>query len=129
MLQNEVIVDGVEDGWAVQGRGFPVDVSAVPIGSPIAALQLSILYSFMSGEAYTFNGYPGHMIGYTDQAGIDFSRAGGNALLIDPPNIVIPFRFWCFGFILNPQTNLPWDLAEFTGLTALQFGPWVGEPS
>lgn len=129
MLENEVIVVGVEQGFPVQGRGFPVDVSAVPAGSPIAAVQLSILYSFMGGEIIAFNGYPARMIGYTGQLGTDFSLAGGNAVLADIPNIVIPFRFYEFGFILNPQTNLPWDLTEFTGLTALQFGPWVGEPS
>jgi hypothetical protein len=129
MLENQVIVDGVESGWPIQGRGFPVDVSGVPVGSPIAAVQLSILYSFMGGETIAFQGSPGHMIGYTGQSGPDFSRGSGNSVYASIPNIVIPFRFWCFGFILNPQTGLPWDLTEFTGSTALQFGPWVGEPS
>jgi hypothetical protein len=129
MLENEVIVAGIEQGFPIQGRGFPVDVSGVPAGSPIAALQLSILYSFMGGETVAFQGAPGRMIGYTGQSGTDFSRASGNSVYAYIPNIVIPFRFYEFGFILNPKTNLPWDLTEFTGSTALQFGPWVGEPS
>jgi hypothetical protein len=129
MLENEVIVVGVEQGWPIQGRGFPVDVSGVPVGSPIAALQLSILYSFMGGETVAFQGAPGYMIGYTGQLSSTFSRVGGGVVLADVPNIVIPFRFNEFGFILNPKTGLAWDLTEFTGLTALQFGPWVGEPS
>ncbi len=129
MLENQVIVGGVEHSFPVQGRGFPVDVSGVPAGSPIVALQLSILYSFAGGETVAFNGYPGRMIGYTGQSDSDFSRAGGNAVLADVPNLVIPFRFYEYGFRLNPQTDLAWDLTEFTGSTALQFGPWVGEPS
>lgn len=129
ILENEVFVDGLEQSFPIVGRAFQVDVSSIPLGSQIAALQVTIFYSFMSGETTPFNGAPACMLGYTGQTQYDFSTGGGGAPFVDTPNLVLPYRFYEFGFVLNPQTVLAWQLPEFTGTTALQFGPWVGEPS
>jgi hypothetical protein len=127
MLQNEVIVLGVEQGWPIVGRGFPVDVTAVPLGSTIAALQVCILYSFAAGDAVNFQGAPGRMIGRTGQSGVAFDKLAGNPVLASSPNGVLPFAYFTFGLSLDPQTGLAWSLPDFTGPTALQFGPYVAE--
>ena len=127
--QDEVIEDGVEAGWPFAGRSFKVDVSAIPPGSPIAALQTVILYSSMGGEAGPFPGEYGAMVRYTGQPDNWFQSRGGRGAPYGFPYVIDPYRFSEFGYMLNPITNLPWDLTEFTGSAALQFGPWLPEPS
>ena len=118
---------GTIGGWIVCGQCFQIDVSTVPVGSAIAALQVTILYGATAGTNRN-NSVPSQFVHYTGTPSNYFVSGGGNAWNI-APNTTLPFKFYEFGLVANPITNLPWVLAEFSGASALQVGPFVGEPA
>ncbi len=102
------------------GQGFQFDVSQVPGGATIAAIQAVVMWSFghdIDGNAPN----PDIWAGPTGGTVSDFGHFRQKDGLVDSP-----FLFLTFAFDTNPQTGDPWTVAEFSGGTAYQIGPGVG---
>ena len=129
----EVVVDDVEQGMNICGRAFKVDVSGVPPGSTIAALQCNILYQFSAGETTALNfADAGVLLPRTNESDpINWWRAFGQnqpVNVLDFPNETSIYKF-AYSPNVADDNGLPFDLADFTGPSAWQFGPWVGQSS
>lgn len=101
------------------GQGFVYDVSAIPGGSTIVALQAVHMWS------------KGHDIDGNAPASCVFMAFSGdagsfsfNGVKASPlPNS--PFLFSTFAFDQNPLTAADWALSDFSGPSAQQIGPGV----
>jgi len=101
------------------GQGFVYDVSPIPLGSTIAAVQAVHLWS-MGHDTDGNVPAPSPFMGFTGGGIPDFGFEGSKAGLVDSP-----FLFFPFPYDQNPLTAAPFLLSEFSGPTAMQVGPGV----
>jgi hypothetical protein len=101
------------------GQGFVYDVSQIPGGSVVAAVQACHLWS-MGHDTDGNVPAPSPFMGYTGGGIGDFAFGSLKAGLVDSPFLYVPFPF-----DQNPVSAAPWVLAEFSGPTAFQVGPGV----
>lgn len=104
------------------GQGFEFDVSSVPIASTVAALQINMLIS--EAEAGVGQGVPIASVlrAFTGDPLPPFDSGVKNGIVNGP------FLFYPFPFNLNPSSGAPWTVAEFSGPTAMQLGPFFSLP-
>lgn len=112
----------VGDFWTNPiAQAFQHDVSSVPVGATVAALQVTMLIS-MDHDGSAGVPQAGTYQGNTGDAG-SFNQQGTKSGLVDSP-----FLFYPFPFDQDPINVAPWTVAEFSGPTAFQIGPTFFAP-
>ena len=111
--------------WTTNGQGFIFNVSAIPSTAKVAAAQATIMFGAASGTEPNVGEDPSCIVYRTG----DPPPTEPFFTTSDQPwtlnNATSPFVFYGFPFDTNPIAGGPIQLAQLSGATALQFGPFL----
>jgi hypothetical protein len=111
--------------WAIVGQGFIFDVSAIPAGSTIAAVQVVNMFGAASGSIPNIGEDPGAFAFRTGDTPPTEPQSVSSAQPWSLDNQTSPFVFYCFPYDTNPIVPGQITQAQLSGAQALQFGPFV----
>ncbi len=118
---------GTLQAMPIVGQGFQFDVSSVPSGSTIFAVQLTALAEFVQGDrSIVIAPEPAGLNGFSNQTANDFQQF--SATHYNVTAIFGAFQFFEVSFQADNNGN-PFTLAHFSGPTPIQIGPLFNEPS